>query len=260
MRGLNNQLRLRLEELRDELASLLVDKDEMLNLGYQDLNASYSQKIGRYEIYLFEREYEYIRLQRKVEIVKLYQKGSKEGLDLYSIDQQLDKDYKDFKLRIESRKKIAEESEAYFREGKFSPNNYKLLRSLYWNIVREIHPDIGNTLSEEDKRIYLGASKAFEDKNLQKIQAYEISLSFRDPEPILNEEDIREEIIRVSKNISQTQRYIGSVKKLHPYNKKPLLEDDKAVEAKVIDLEERIKETDLKISDLENQLLDLLIS
>src|SRR5699024_7460630 len=156
---------------------LLVEKEEMLTSEYQELNANYSQKLGKYELALYEREYEYIRLKKKIEMISSIQKNGEMNIDLYSLNLQLDSDYKDFKNRIESRRQLAKESEDFMINQQLNYNKYSKLRENYWNLIRESHPYLKLNATAEDKAKWAKINRAFEDKDYYKVETYALGLN-----------------------------------------------------------------------------------
>lgn len=254
---MNNKLENKIKDLKDMLTDLLVEKEEMLTSEYQELNASYSQKLGKYELALYEREYEYIRLKKKIEMISSMQKNGEMNIDLYSLNLQLDSDYKDFKNRIESRRQLAKESEDFMINQQLNYNKYSKLRENYWNLVRESHPYLKLNANAEDKAKWVKINRAFEDKDYNKVETYALGLNYSEDK--LSDEYQEELISHLEKKIKEAMTYMDSLKKLHPYNKKNLLESTREVYEKKEKILERTVEVNSKIMSLENDLIDLLI-
>lgn len=256
---MNNKLKDKIKDLRDQLTDLLVEKEEMLTIGYQELNASYSEKLGKYEIHLYEREYEYVRLRRKIDLIRQQHDKGNTDIDLYTLDKKLDDDYKDFRLRINSRRKVAEESEEFFAEDKLSLQDYNKMRSLYWQIARSIHPELSKDENYENNRTWKKVSDAFVEGDLYTIETYAISLSDDEENIDISDELLEEEKDYLERKIKETSRYMSSLSKIHPYNKKAMLDDMEELHEKKLVVEEKTESVDKKIKDLENQLIDLLL-
>lgn len=254
---MNNKLENKLQDLKDMLTDLLVEKEEMLTSGYQELSASYSQKLGKYELYLYEKEYEYIRLKKKLEMISYKQKNGQKDIDLYSLDLQLDKDYKDFENRIESRRQLAKESEDFIKNQQLNYDKYSKLRENYWNLLREYHPYFKAKASSEDKAKWSKINKAFEDRDYYTIENYALGLNYEEDD--VSDEQLEELISSLEKKIEDTLTYIDSLKKLHPYNKKNLLESVGEVKVKKENIINRSAVVAGKINCLQNNLIELLI-
>ena len=248
-------LGIKVNQLRDELAEVIVEKDEMLGIYYKELIRLYAEKIGQYEDYLHEREYTYLRLKRKLEMIE-YEKKKSLDIDLYTIDQRLDADYEDFEVRIRTRKKLTEKS---LGGGglDFNGKHYAKLRQYYKDVVRAIHPLIFPDLSPEDRRTWTMAYKAYEDLDLQKMEAYSIGLAYMDQD---YEDYVKGEDSYLEEQIHEKKKYMASMERLHPFNKREILADEERIGQERARINKRIREVDEKISQTENKILFALSS
>lgn len=256
---MNNKLENKIKDLKDMLTDLLVEKTEMLTIGYQELNASYSENLGKYEIYFYEREYEYAKLKRKIELIGLKHDKEDFNIDLYSLNKKVDEDYKDFRIRLNSRRKLASESETFMKD-KLDLGQYSKMRKLYWNIARKIHPELSIDGKSQDRRAWDKVNRAFEEGDYYTIETYEISMSYSGGEKLDDDEkELEKQVNYLEKKIRDTQDYIESLAKIHPYNKKDILEDIEELKRKQSVIEIKTESVDKKISELENQMVDLLV-
>lgn len=255
---MDNKLLDKVNELRDQLTDLLVEKEELLTIFYQELNAAYGQSIGKYELYLYERELSYKKIKAKNEKIQRMIENGQRDINLYDIDKQVDKDFIDFENKIEAYRETSQLDKKYLDMEKIKYRNYKKLRKTYWDLARHNHPKLKKEASKEDRDFWKKVKKAFEEGDLKELETLKISLDYRDQGQKASETQLEDEISYLDGQIKSTKDYIKKLKGLHPYNKKDLLEDMSRLRGKQEELASKTQEVSVKINQMEKELLDLL--
>jgi hypothetical protein len=128
--------------------------------------------------------------------------------------------------------------------GRLTEEMTRVIKEIYRRIVKKLHPDLNKNLTDQEKDLFLKATKAYEDADIDTLRTIEILLS-----EIINKPDI--EIDEFEELISSKKKYedirssilykINEIKNSFPYNQKELLEDEILLKKRKDDLNEDIK-------------------
>ena len=124
-----------------------------------------------------------------------------------------------------------------------SEEETKLLKKLYKNIVKKLHPDINPLVTDVEKELFYNATEAYKNGDLPSLQIiYDIVCSGDDIEDEgLSGKSLDDEIERLEGLVGQIQDYINIIKSTPPYTWSIYLEDEKKRRDKLRSLEGDLK-------------------
>ena len=134
-------------------------------------------------------------------------------------------------------------------EGAKKPKNpIEALKRLYRKIVKRLHPDVNQNLTEREKELFNEATAAYQAGDLEKMQAiWEELESGTDPEERFEDtpEDLnklREMLAKLKVRVRELSSEISHIRSEYPYTMKEFLEDEEVVEAKRSELQKQLQE------------------
>lgn len=245
-------------ELRKNLEELIFDRDHLKFIICKNLKTEYLLEFGSLENSIYRAYCKYLRLRRKRELIQV-KKNRQEEIEIEKIEKQLNEEYAEYEDKLNQ--KIHDLSLAFKRaELDFlSKEDSKLIKKLYKEIVKRIHPDINPLITEEQIELFYKANEAYENGDLSTIQIiFEIvSTTCIDESDSLTPKRLKDEVKRLGDLVEGIKSEIGSIKTSPPYIWKIYLEDfDKKLEKrkelyeKLDSYNEVVMIEELRINDL----------
>jgi uncharacterized metal-binding protein/gas vesicle protein len=249
--------------LKNQISIIIEDRADLVCHQAVALKAEYIMKIGRLEYELFKLECNIARARRKIDMIQACI-NLQVPIDEEHIEKQLDKEYEDY---IEKLKQMASDIDvANYLEDceKLTTEETVELKKTYRAIVKLIHPDVNDNLSEEQKALWNRVTDAYETGNIEMLKVlYELAL---DNEAIENTEnmDDKNEIDILKTKVEFLQNKIKDllidiekIKKAFPFNIVDFLEDEEQIRNKQEELHKSIKEAERLLEELNAYLLML---
>jgi hypothetical protein len=248
------------EALRDELARLLQEKEELISHICPSVSLDYMVKAGHLRLELFELELKAAKAKRMTELIqkKIY---LSESYSLLEIEKTAEGELEASFLNLEfMRLNLKKDLEiAKNPEAAVSKEVVSALKSLYRVIVKKLHPDLNPFQSDKEKALFAMATEAYKAFDAEALEAIRAALDNTEELPGNNpkERDESLEISRLQGIIEKLKAKIAEIKNSHPYNKLSIINDPtllnneregflKRIEeekAKLLFYEERLKKT-----------------
>ena len=172
-------LRVEIRKLQEELAQLLLEKEE-LRVACRKILAEYFQHFGELECKVTEAECECLRMKRLTEMVQMHF-NPEEGISTDKILEKLIREFAQYQKALE---KLLEEVEAgrksgqhFAEEGTASPEEAEKekkkaasMKKLYREIVKRLHPDMNPNQSKEEAKLFRKAMEAYEKEDRDTLE------------------------------------------------------------------------------------------
>lgn len=138
--------------LREELAGLLSEVDELVEFVRPNLLALYQVRLGPSELELLAARYEVARLKRAIDLAQA-EVNSGQAPDPARIEVTLAREAAEWEERLEAAAKKLKAAREHLK-GLLSQEDSAELRKLYLVLVKKLHPDLHPDLSEDEKKLW----------------------------------------------------------------------------------------------------------
>lgn len=249
----------RIRELKKTLESLVFERDNLVFVVCENIKIEYLLIFGSIEYRIYKTYCTYLRLKRKKDMIQA-KKNRQDKIKIEEIEDKLDEEFADYKKKLDE--KIGEINEVLSRAKleTLSEEETKVLKKLYKNIVKSLHPDINPLVTDAEKELFYNATEAYKNGDLQSLQIiYDIVCSGNDIEDSnLSGKSLDDEIERLEGLVGQIQDYINIIKSTPPYTWSIYLEDDKKKSKRLESLEEDLKSFEEAVRTQEEAIKDLM--
>lgn len=246
--------------LNSEIADLFEERDELYFHICKNIESEYMLKIGALEYKAYEFQCKVLRIKRKIELIQA-KLNRQEIVFVSQIEEQLDAEYREYEENLKKQMESIDNALDRINGEKLSEKDNAELKKEYRRIIKKLHPDINENLSEEEKKLFLKAVSAYENGDLKTIRTIallieEISYSEKDLLNGLDElKTKRDSLIKVRNDVILQ---IEKIKASFPYNQKGFLEDEKKVDDRQKELNMVIDRYRELYQDYEERLNELL--
>lgn len=235
-----------INEIKNEISALLLERDELQFHICKNIEAEYMVKIGSLEYKAFEFYCLTLRIKRKIELIQA-KLNRREVVVLPLIEMQLDKEYAEYRQMLEDRMDTIN-SALLRREGtELSDEDTELLKKLYRQIVKKLHPDLNPNTTEEQLALFRNAVAAYENGDLSVIKS--IALLVDEITPGVSdfglEDGLKELRMKKEKYLEAKAGILEQteiIKNSFPYNQAEFLNDETAVKIRKNELQMEIEE------------------
>lgn len=244
------------KRLKDDIANLYEEKDELLYHICKNIETEYVSKIGVLEYKLYEFQCKILRLKRKIELYQI-KINRQEIPNEKEIEEKLNIEYKEYEERLN---KISKEIQNTLNRRNFeilSEENTKEIKSIYRKLIKKLHPDLNKENSEKNKNFLLQVTHAYENGDLETLRNLELLTDeIVEKENIeINElEELKQSKAKYEIIIKELLKSIKKIKESFPYNKKEFLKSDVLVEKKKEELKSKMELYKKVYLNLENIL------
>lgn len=232
----------RIRELKKTLESLVFERNNLQYVVCENIKTEYLLTFGSLEYKIYKTYCTYLRLKRKKDMIQA-RKNRQEKIKIEEIDKKLDEEFADYKKKLDE--KIGEINEALSRAKleALSEEETKLLKKLYKNIVKKLHPDINPSVTDAEKELFYTATEAYKNGDLPSLQIiYDLVCSDDDiKDEDLSGKSLDDEVERLEGLVGQIQDYINIIKSTPPYTWSIYLEDEKKKSERLKSLEDDLK-------------------
>ena len=266
--------------LRELLASLVLERDHLVNVELRDIQTAYMREVGALEAEAYQAECEVRTLKARLEMMQSII-NREEPIDLADIAEKLRIQLEKFQKELDELANLLREADEYARKrerqrkAKSSPDGKdsgedrsantqngteaiqekrpaqaeeteeQELKRLYRMIVKAMHPDLHPDQDEATKDLFKRAIRAYKEFDLKTLREIAAMLACENTEDV---ENIVEELLKERKRLLELIRGIRAdirtVKSRYPYTLKAILDDPVRLAEKKQSLKQRIEKAE----------------
>jgi len=223
-----NKLKEDYQLLKGEYVQLLTDKDMLLSFGKSQLEALYVVKIGKKQLDLLEIRLEVKGLKKQFELAMAYVNRN-EMISWHAIEESVNQMLSnDFIKILEESKRI--ENANQLLSNLASPERSAELRKMYRQLAKELHPDVNQNLTKQQKNLWYAVRRAYEYGDLDSLRALAIMAKDSDQNTdILSSNDLSTQIELIKAGIDKLHLEIEQIYATFPFNIEKELHDEEWV-------------------------------
>lgn len=242
----NKELRARYEMLKREFSELFSLKNEMISHDLPYLTSLYLELIGRklYEVYCLSLELSI--LKQRMTLLQAYVNRN-EVPDVKAVDKIINVQFAEYQNRIEEEaKKLAAARDYLLKGSLLSEEETKELRTIYFMIVKRLHPDVNPNLNEKDNELFIKAQAAYEMLDLDSLRLILISLDLDNPPPV-EAYKLEEMVEKLTENVRELQSQIDKLNLEFPFILKEKLINEEWVKSELESAQKEIEAYKIEI-------------
>lgn len=247
------------KQLKEDIASLYEEKEELIYHTCKIIETEYMSKIGVLEYKIYEFQCKLLRLKRKIELYQM-KINRQEIPNENEIEEKLDIEYKKYEEKLNKMANDIQDSLNRINFEFLSETDSKELKNIYRKLIKKLHPDLNKENNEKNKKLFLQVIRAYEHGDLETLKNLELltdEITERDEKEIDGLEELKQSKIKYETIINELLQSISKIKDSFPYNKKEFLKSNILVEKKKDELKkemEKYKEVYLKLENILKQL------
>lgn len=239
--------------LKTEYISMLNDKDVLVSWGKPQLEALYNTRIGYLQIEKLQVQLRIKALKRKIELVQAAINQEKE-IDINEMELQVAAELASAEYRIMNEINKLEKSKLLL-SNLDSPQRSHELRKLYKAFAKQLHPDVNDSLTAEQKNLWYIIKEAYENGDLEKMKAlklvYEKELTaMENSTASFSDEELTLKIEVLKEGIKVLHEQIVNIKNEFPFTFESKIKDDEWIGAQQQELKNELQ----KLNQYENEL------
>lgn len=225
--------------LRDQLARLLQEREDLVSTVIPNLEAHYYVIIGKHQYDLFCLECEVRRIKRKIEMIQA-SLNRMEQVDMDLIEKTLDGEQTAWTKLIDDMARKLELAKLWASAERLSDDEQKELKKLYYELAKKVHPDIHQDQSERLNSIWLQIVSAYQSGNLEGMKALALLLEndSANAEP-LTADVLEDQHARLKKQLDQLAQVLASLQQSFPCTIKDQINDQGWIDAQVAEILEK---------------------
>ena len=225
--------------LRDQLARLLQEREDLVSTVIPNLEAHYYVIIGKHQYDLFCIECEVRRIKRKIEMIQV-SLNRMERVDMDLIEKTLDGEQTAWKKLIDDMARKLELAKLWTSAERLSDDEQKELKKLYYELAKKAHPDIHQDQSERLNSIWLQIVSAYQSGSLEGMKALALLLEDDSGNAEPPAADVLEDQhTRLKDQLDQLAQVLSSLQQSFPCTIKDQINDQNWIDARVAEILEK---------------------
>lgn len=243
---------LELNDLKEEIADLIVEREMLVNYVCKDIQIDYMLKIGALEYKLVVAENNYEKNQRKLELIS-EKISKKQKIDIETINRKIEKE---FKRQNKIEENMSAEIDFAIEMSSLDLFDFDVLEEMnvdYFKLQKLYNPIFDLEMSDEKVKMYKKIEKYYRKYNAEKLhklaQNYNSDNIFQDE--ISNLKILRDRYFEILKN---ARRELRKIKNSFPYNQKDILFDENLCRRKKDSLNREIAQINVENKKIEKKI------
>lgn len=157
------------ETLRDEVARLLAEAHDLVQVVKPNLLALYQAKLGAWELKRLQLHCDVGRLKRKISLIQARMNRG-EMVHEMEVEGQLDLEFLDWGTRVAEAVAALDSAKSRL-DHPMDENEARELRDTYRALVKRLHPDLHADLTEQERQLWHRVQEAYDCSDLDELRA-----------------------------------------------------------------------------------------
>jgi len=205
----------RLTALRAELADLFEKREFMVSHERDQLTALYTSLIGQLQYEEYALKVSISKLKRTSELIQA-QRNRGEHVDMYSIEQQVETEFREHQRRIEQQLEDIKTANELLNSPILTDEVAAELKNIYRVLVKRLHPDWNDNLTEQESELFVRAQSAYKMCDLPELRNILLVLDKEKSMDDLKVDTIDEEITKLENSRIDLQTKIDKLNETFP--------------------------------------------
>lgn len=253
----------KVQKLKEELNILnkeylkIYEEMEDLNKKKENLESLYMSKLGALIFLKFEKEIEYRKLKKKLNLV-IQSKNKNEKIDINKIDDILKLELKSFYTELESIREKMKDSKKYLESPILNDEEVKKVKEIFRKLAKKLHPDINKNLTKEEIELWNKTKEAYENNDLVSLIVLEGIIDNIEIKEDLSVNNIGENIEKIKNKIEKINIIIKDSLNEFPLNLIEVINNEGFIQSKKDELNKEIKIYKEKINELNKLIYEVI--
>lgn len=247
---------LEVNDLKEQIANLIVERDMLINFYCKDIELDYILKIGALEYKLIIAENNYLKNLKKLEIIKQKQ-AKKQKVNIINIEKKINSE---FKKQTKVEEGMSKSIDLAIEISATEPFDYDLIEEMnvdYFKLQKKYNPIFATSNIDEMNKIFNKIEKYYKKCDFKKLHKLAESCDSEEifQDEICNLKKIKENYTEILKDC---KKQIRKIKNNFPYNQKMILEDENLYRRKKDSINRKITEINMQNKKIEKKINDKL--
>ena len=234
-----------IEEVRRQIADLLMEIDHIKLQANPRIEVDYAIKIGCYENELLQAQINARRAKRRYELAQARTSRGEE-VNENEIEEVLDLEFEawEVQLAVQVQDYLAKlESKAGSRA--LLPHEVNEIRSLHRELVKRLHPDLHPHQTDDERRLFAMVQEAYQQGDLGMLRSIEVATAYlvkEDDDGVGSLDELAAEYELQCAQLHVLQEQLDALKSTLPYTLAEKLADSDWVTRRTRELKKEIEE------------------
>lgn len=254
------QLHTRIEQLRTEIAVLLLQRDELQLVRSKRIEAAYLRRFGALELKLCEVFLHCRRAKRRLELLRA-SINRRQAPDSAAVEESLDREFSEGMDQLTDKAKyLTRTIDSVPGAASLSSAGLRKLKQLYRQAIKALHPDLHPEQTDREARLFQSAVRAYRSCDLEALDWIARAVQDQpDPGPEGEEqEQLQQEEERLRTAVKNLNRKLEELKQTYPLDMQIYLENPDRAAERTRSLQARIAELRQRTKDYEDAAASLL--
>ncbi|MGN0596533.1 MAG: hypothetical protein ACI4J1_04310 [Ruminiclostridium sp.] len=221
-----------IKNLKEKLLALIEERDELIYHICPMIEAKYAEFIGTLELDALDMENKVREIKRKIEIVRA-ERSKGNSVTMEQVEAQVEDELKSYIVALKMAQQQNEEEKKRLSGDFLSDNEAKELKEIYRNIAKQLHPDLNENLTDEEKELFFKAAEAYKSGDIMLMRMLDTATKNIDAaaadestmEKLKNQRD------KLKLNTQTISALINDIKSDYPYNMRETISNrDRVIE------------------------------
>ena len=247
------------ETLRDEVARLLIEAHDLVQVVKPNLLALYRTKLGAWELKRLQLECDIGRLKRKISLIQAkMNRGA--PVDEVELEGQLDLELIEWRTRVDEAVAALEAATTRL-EHPMAEEEARELRDLYRALVKRLHPDLNADLTDAERHLWHRVQQAYDRADIEELRALALvqpsSASGAGPSAL---EQLASERDALESHITRLLAEIAAIESQPPFTMRKQLADSEWINSTRKAIDDECILLEAQRTDLETHVDQILAS